>query len=581
MMIPWLVQSGLVEGIVPLILSFFFPMYHGPRSTTTTTTINSSSATAGGSTGQLYQFQSQRHLQDQQQQHQHQQHPLGLSRRGSPAAAAEEVITFSEPSPLAPLWACLGFIAPMLIAFLLGRFLLLRHQLGTQGAVWALFDPRVPTPATDRRHDPTNPMMMRFGWGLGAVRTGLGGGLGRGGDPRVLRQTRIDQNTAALNRIPEEVYADEITLRRMSAKELRARFDAMRNDGTDCDGRSGHPGSPARRPQLHSHQVILESTAVTSPPPPPPPPPHPARGATTIGVDRQGISAPPNTNATTTVATTTPSPEEKEGLIRQLLQQGGTTGTSCGICFEDYETGDTLRRLACGHKYHSHCIQRWAITSTEYSRPSACPVCNSPLVPPGFVPPVPSEGGRVRGHAEEGRTATSSRMTTTTTTTSTTGTEGNNDRMSPNTGRSWWQRRRQERQQAAPIPQEQSQNRRQQEENERRPQQTLPFDAFEHFSTPPVPYAGGLRERFGAGPVAVAARTEDTTETRRSADGGGHGWGETGIGGMPLETGSHQQPQPAAQGVPSNFMSESIGETIAFIVLSSLVSMCLLLVFDP
>ncbi|CAG9460509.1 unnamed protein product [Pedinophyceae sp. YPF-701] len=72
-------------------------------------------------------------------------------------------------------------------------------------------------------------------------------------------------------------------------------------------------------------------------------------------------------------------PSDKEELVQRLIDQGGTTGASCGICFDDYEDGDKLRRLPCSHKFHAHCIHRWAITSTQYSRPSSCPICNHPL----------------------------------------------------------------------------------------------------------------------------------------------------------------------------------------------------------
>lgn len=53
---------------------------------------------------------------------------------------------------------------------------------------------------------------------------------------------------------------------------------------------------------------------------------------------------------------------------------------SCSICCEDYTSGEVLRRLPCKHKFHLECIDRWFLSSTDYSRPVACPMCNAPLL---------------------------------------------------------------------------------------------------------------------------------------------------------------------------------------------------------
>jgi hypothetical protein len=77
---------------------------------------------------------------------------------------------------------------------------------------------------------------------------------------------------------------------------------------------------------------------------------------------------------------------EKEDLIEALL--GGpaasrphdSSAESCSICCEDYICGDLKRKLPlCGHQFHVECVDRWFLSSSDYSRPVACPMCNTEL----------------------------------------------------------------------------------------------------------------------------------------------------------------------------------------------------------
>ena len=34
-------------------------------------------------------------------------------------------------------------------------------------------------------------------------------------------------------------------------------------------------------------------------------------------------------------------------------------------------------------RFHLPCIDRWLLSSTDYSRPPACPMCNAELAAPG------------------------------------------------------------------------------------------------------------------------------------------------------------------------------------------------------
>lgn len=59
----------------------------------------------------------------------------------------------------------------------------------------------------------------------------------------------------------------------------------------------------------------------------------------------------------------------------------------CCACFAD----DVLRVLRCGHRFHLECIDRWLLSSTDYSRPPACPMCNKALDAAGTWEPTGPE----------------------------------------------------------------------------------------------------------------------------------------------------------------------------------------------
>ena len=66
--------------------------------------------------------------------------------------------------------------------------------------------------------------------------------------------------------------------------------------------------------------------------------------------------------------------------VRHMLIVLVACSTSCTVCCDDYESGDALRVLKCGHKYHVECIDKWLLSSTDYLRAPACPICSAPLV---------------------------------------------------------------------------------------------------------------------------------------------------------------------------------------------------------
>jgi len=72
-------------------------------------------------------------------------------------------------------------------------------------------------------------------------------------------------------------------------------------------------------------------------------------------------------------------------------QEGRWTGVSCSICLQDFQTGDCLRVLPCGHGFHKACADQWL------QRASSCPMrCEGNLreALSAAAPPPPEAVGR-------------------------------------------------------------------------------------------------------------------------------------------------------------------------------------------
>ena len=64
-------------------------------------------------------------------------------------------------------------------------------------------------------------------------------------------------------------------------------------------------------------------------------------------------------------------------LVDQLPCRTATSGaaeTNCSICLSQFENGDSVRKLPCGHEFHSSCIETWLL---NHSR--TCPCCRLDL----------------------------------------------------------------------------------------------------------------------------------------------------------------------------------------------------------
>jgi hypothetical protein len=53
-------------------------------------------------------------------------------------------------------------------------------------------------------------------------------------------------------------------------------------------------------------------------------------------------------------------------------------GVECVICFEEFETGDSMGRLVCWCKFHEGCIRQW----WEKKGRGACPTHQLHVDPP-------------------------------------------------------------------------------------------------------------------------------------------------------------------------------------------------------
>lgn len=63
---------------------------------------------------------------------------------------------------------------------------------------------------------------------------------------------------------------------------------------------------------------------------------------------------------------------EKSELVAAVVKaRGGDSGISCIVCLANYENGETLRVLPCGHRFHCDCVDRWLVQQSR-----TCPLCS-------------------------------------------------------------------------------------------------------------------------------------------------------------------------------------------------------------
>jgi len=101
------------------------------------------------------------------------------------------------------------------------------------------------------------------------------------------------------------------------------------------------------------------------------------------------------------------SQSEEEEAQNNTAQEGGADdieappftdyygGENCVICLCDFEAGELITVLPCGHGYHKECIEPWLI-----SKSALCPICKTSILPSGASGAI---GATPSPEEEEGR----------------------------------------------------------------------------------------------------------------------------------------------------------------------------------
>lgn len=57
--------------------------------------------------------------------------------------------------------------------------------------------------------------------------------------------------------------------------------------------------------------------------------------------------------------------DEEENILEEVEKDG----KKCVVCYCEFESGEQVRSLACWHRFHMQCIDKWL------GNHSTCPVC--------------------------------------------------------------------------------------------------------------------------------------------------------------------------------------------------------------
>ncbi|KAJ3051777.1 hypothetical protein HK097_007218 [Rhizophlyctis rosea] len=112
------------------------------------------------------------------------------------------------------------------------------------------------------------------------------------------------------------------------------------------------------------------------------------RKAGTGEEDREGTSSSEESSVVEVIvengrpsSPSTPAPTPTSPATKQSVNSSAHT---CSICFCDYEAGERLRELACGHRFHKECIDPWLLPDKAKKERGhrTCPLCVKEAIKP-------------------------------------------------------------------------------------------------------------------------------------------------------------------------------------------------------
>ena len=59
--------------------------------------------------------------------------------------------------------------------------------------------------------------------------------------------------------------------------------------------------------------------------------------------------------------------------IKGYIIEKKLIGHECIICLDEFNIGETVTLIKCGHMYHTHCLYYWFLTK------EVCPLCDEEL----------------------------------------------------------------------------------------------------------------------------------------------------------------------------------------------------------
>ena len=90
--------------------------------------------------------------------------------------------------------------------------------------------------------------------------------------------------------------------------------------------------------------------------------------------------------------------EEADAKASGREEEEDDDRAQCSLCLSNYEAGDEVTRLTCGHAFHKACVTRW-LGEAQRGKKRRCPLCNlDPLAAVTIVtttpPATPSSSSR-------------------------------------------------------------------------------------------------------------------------------------------------------------------------------------------